>query len=62
MIGLYLVLLGMILTYIYFDAEMRGLNGWLIAGLAFFSGTIFGSVLWLAFRPKLKPQPIPVRS
>ncbi|WP_299759344.1 hypothetical protein [uncultured Pontibacter sp.] len=62
MIGLYLVLLGMILAYIYFDAEQRGMNGWLIAGMTFFSGTVAGALAWLIFRPKLKPQPIPVRS
>ncbi|AKD05703.1 hypothetical protein POKO110462_03195 [Pontibacter korlensis] len=62
MIGLYLVLLGLILTYVYYDAELRGLNGWVIAGLAFFSGTILGTIVWLVLRPKLKPQPIPIRS
>lgn len=61
-IGLYLVLLGMILSYIYYDAELRGQNGWLITGMVFLSGTLIGTVLWLAFRPKLKPQAIPIRS
>lgn len=59
-IGLYLVLLGMILTYVYYDAELRGMNGWLITMLAFFAGTALGTLIWLALRPKLKPQPIPV--
>ncbi|MCX2741096.1 hypothetical protein [Pontibacter anaerobius] len=62
LIGLYLVLLGMILAYVYFDAEQRGLNGWVIAGMTFFSGTIAGALAWLLLRPKLKPQPIPVRN
>ena len=61
MIGLYLVLLGLILTYVYYDAEMRGLNGWVVAALAFFAGTLFGTVIWLIVRPKLKPQLIPVQ-
>lgn len=61
-IGLYLVLLGMILTYVYYDAELRGLNGLLITGLVFFSGTLLGTLAWLALRPKLKPQTIPIRS
>ncbi|ARS34443.1 hypothetical protein [Pontibacter actiniarum] len=59
---LYLVLLGLILTYIYYDAELRGLNGWLITGLTFFSGTTLGALAWLLLRPKMKPQPVPVRS
>ncbi|MBC5994326.1 hypothetical protein [Pontibacter cellulosilyticus] len=61
-VGLYLLLLVSILAFIYFDAEQRGVNGWLIVAFTFFSGTIFGSLAWLVFRPKLKPQPIPVRS
>lgn len=62
LIGMYLVLLGMILAYVYFDAEQRGVNGWVIAGMAFFSGTIVGTLAWIIFRPKLKPQPVPVKS
>jgi uncharacterized membrane protein len=60
-VGLYVVLLGMILAYVYFDAQQRGLNGWLIAGMTFFTGTIAGALAWLLLRPKLKPQPIPVK-
>ncbi|MCC9137859.1 hypothetical protein ACFSKU_01805 [Pontibacter silvestris] len=58
---LYVLLMGFILTGIYFDAEQRGANGWLVAGLVFFSGTILGTLAWLVFRPKMQPQPIPVR-
>ncbi|GHA79065.1 hypothetical protein [Pontibacter akesuensis] len=61
-IGLYVVLLGMILTYVYYDAEMRGMNGWVITALAFFAGTALGTLIWIALRPKLKPIPIPVKS
>ena len=61
-IGVYMLLLVFILTWVYHDAEQRGLNGLVIAGLAFFTGTIFGTLAWLLLRPKMKPQPIPVRS
>ncbi|WP_460878970.1 hypothetical protein [Pontibacter rugosus] len=61
-IGLYAILLGMILTYVYYDAEMRGMNGFVVTTLAFFAGTVLGTLIWIALRPKLKPQPIPVRS
>lgn len=61
LVGLYLVLLGVILAYVYFDAEQRGLNGLFITLLTFFSGTIAGALAWLLLRPKLKPQPIPVK-
>ncbi|SFH02984.1 hypothetical protein [Pontibacter chinhatensis] len=61
LVGLYLVLLGVILAYVYFDAEQRGLNGLIITLLTFFSGTIAGALAWLLLRPKLKPQPIPVK-
>lgn len=61
-IGVYMMLLVFILTWIYYDAEQRGVNGVLVTALAFFSGTIFGTLVWLALRPNLKPQPIPVRS
>lgn len=60
-IALYLMLLAFILTWVYFDAEQRGVNGWVVMSLAFFSGTLFGTIVWLVLRPKLKPQPIPVR-
>ncbi|MDX5480745.1 MAG: hypothetical protein LPK07_03595 [Hymenobacteraceae bacterium] len=58
---LYLMLLSFILTWVYHDAEFRGVNGWLMVALTFFSGTIFGTLVWLVFRPRLKPQPVPVR-
>ena len=61
-IGVYMLLLVFILTWVYDDAERRGLNGWVITALAFFTGTIFGTLVWLALRPNLKPQPISVRS
>lgn len=61
-IGVYMMLLVFILAWVYHDAEQRGVNGWLVTALAFFSGTIFGTLAWLVLRPKLKPQPIPVRS
>ncbi|MCC9166812.1 hypothetical protein LN893_08135 [Pontibacter sp. XAAS-A31] len=61
-IALYLALLGFILTWVYFDAEQRGVNGFMIVALTFFSGTIFGTLAWLVLRPRLQPQPIPVRS
>lgn len=57
-----MMLLAFILTWVYHDAEQRGVNGWLVTAAAFFSGTIFGTLAWLVLRPKLKPQPIPVRS
>lgn len=61
-VGIYMMLLVFMLTWVYYDAEQRGLNGILITALTFFSGTIFGTLAWLLLRPKLKPQPIPVRS
>ncbi|MEJ8800656.1 hypothetical protein [Pontibacter sp. H249] len=61
-VGLYLLLLVFILAWVYHDAELRGMNGWLIVALTFFSGTLFGTVLWLMLRPKLEPQPVPIRS
>lgn len=61
-VGLYLLLLVFILAFVYHDAEARGVNGWLIVALTFFSGTLFGSLVWLALRPEIKPQPIPVRN
>ena len=61
-LGIYLILIGFILTWVYHDAEQRGVNGWLITGIAFFTGTILGTLAWILLRPNLKPQPIPVRS
>ncbi|MFD2999603.1 hypothetical protein ACFS7Z_04460 [Pontibacter toksunensis] len=61
-IGVYMMLLVFIQTWVYYDAEQRGVNGILVTALAFFSGTIFGTLAWLVLRPKLKPQPVPVRS
>ena len=55
---LYMALLAFILTWIYHDAELRGINGWLITGLTFFTGTIAGTFLWLVLRPKLRLQPV----
>ncbi|WP_439883406.1 hypothetical protein ACSX1A_09555 [Pontibacter sp. MBLB2868] len=59
--GLYLMLLLFMLVWVYHDAELRGVNGWLLMAITFFSGTISGILAWLIFRPKLKPQPIPVK-
>lgn len=53
---LYLGLLGFILTWVYQDAEMRGFNGWVVTAITFFTGTIFGTLVWLLIRPKLKKQ------
>ena len=61
-IGVYMLLLVFILTWVYHDAEQRGINGWLVTAMAFFSGTIFGTLIWLVLRPNLKPQPVRVRS
>ncbi|MHA6247557.1 hypothetical protein ACXYMU_06445 [Pontibacter sp. CAU 1760] len=61
-VGFYTLLLTFILTWMYHDAEQRGLNGGIIVGIAFFTGTILGLLAWLTLRPKLKPQPIPVKS
>ena len=61
MIVLYLTLLSFMLTWVYFDAEQRGINGWVIVLFTFLSGTRAGILSWLLLRPKLQPQPIPVR-
>ncbi|WP_347158936.1 hypothetical protein [Pontibacter chitinilyticus] len=58
---IYLLLLGLMLTWVYFDAEQRGINGWFILTITFLSGTLAGILGWLLLRPKLQPQPIPVR-
>ncbi|WP_242928693.1 hypothetical protein [Pontibacter vulgaris] len=54
----YSLLVTFILTCIYFDAEQRGIKGWLVVFLTFFSGTIFGTIVWLLLRPKLKTVPV----
>lgn len=61
-VGLYLLLLVFILAFVYHDAEARGVNGWLIVAMTFFSGTLFGALVWLALRPDSKPQPISIRN
>ncbi|MCJ8166685.1 hypothetical protein MKJ04_17700 [Pontibacter sp. E15-1] len=61
-IGIYTLILVFILTWLYHDAEQRGFNGMIIVAMAFFTGIVFGTLIWLAVRPTLKPQPIPVRS
>ncbi|WP_242920093.1 hypothetical protein [Pontibacter liquoris] len=61
MVVLYLTLLSFMLTWVYFDAEQRGINGWVIVLFTFLSGTLAGILGWLLLRPKLQPQPIPVR-
>ncbi len=59
---LYIGLLGFILTWVYHDAELRGINGWFVTLLTFMSGTIAGTFLWLLFRPRVKPQTIPIEA
>ncbi|MFD2515266.1 hypothetical protein ACFSRY_15445 [Pontibacter locisalis] len=60
--GLYLLLLVFMLVWVYHDAELRGVNGWFLMAITFFSGTVSGILAWLIFRPKLKPQPVPVKN
>ena len=60
-LAIYSLLVIFILTLVYHDAESRGVNGWLIVVPTFLSGTIFGTVLWLVFRPSLKPEPVLIR-
>ncbi|HEY4652450.1 MAG TPA: hypothetical protein VIG72_13595 [Pontibacter sp.] len=57
-VTLYLALLVFILTWVYHDAELRGINGWMVTVLTFFTGTIAGTFVWLVLRPKVKPQPV----
>ncbi|WP_033316867.1 hypothetical protein [Pontibacter roseus] len=60
--ALYSLLVVFILTWVYHDAESRGIMGWVVVIPTFMTGTIFGTVLWLVFRPSLKPDPVLVRS
>ncbi len=60
-IGIYALLLVFILTWLYHDAELRGINGLLLTAIVFLTGTVPGTLLWLVFRPTLKQQPIPIR-
>ena len=57
---LYIGLLGFILTGVYHDAELRGINGWMVMALTFFSGTIAGTFIWLLVRPRVKAQLVTV--
>ncbi|MER2997720.1 hypothetical protein [Pontibacter populi] len=57
---IYIGLLGFILTWVYHDAELRGINGWVVTVFTFFSGTIAGTFIWLVLRPKVKPQPVTI--
>lgn len=57
----YSLLVVFMLVWLYHDAESRGVMGWLIVVPAFVSGTLLGVILWLVFRPALKPAPVWVR-
>lgn len=58
---LYAALVIFMLVWTYHDAESRGVRGLLVVIPAFMTGTILGVVLWLMFRPELKPVPVMVR-
>lgn len=49
------------LVWTYHDAESRGVRGLLVVIPTFMTGTILGVILWLVFRPELKPVPVMVR-
>ncbi|MBD1395571.1 hypothetical protein H9Q13_00195 [Pontibacter sp. JH31] len=59
--AVYAVLVMFILVWMHQDAENRGIRGLLVVLPAFMTGTLPGMVLWLAFRPSLKPEPVLVR-
>ena len=60
-LAVYSLLVVFILVWVYHDAESRGINGWLVVVPTFLSGTILGTILWLTFRPSLKPEPVLIR-
>jgi uncharacterized membrane protein YhaH (DUF805 family) len=57
-LAVYSLLVVFILVRVYHDAENRGINGLLVVIPTFLSGTIFGTILWLVFRPSIKPEPV----
>lgn len=60
-LAVYSVIVTFMLVWLYHDAENRGIRGLLVVLPTFMTGTILGMVLWLAFRPALKPEPVLVR-
>ncbi|PKV76217.1 hypothetical protein BD749_1167 [Pontibacter ramchanderi] len=58
---IYSLLVVFMLVWTYHDAESRGVMGWLVVIPAFMTGTLLGVILWLVFRPALKPEPVWVR-
>ncbi|MHC2990484.1 hypothetical protein OB13_02395 [Pontibacter sp. HJ8] len=59
--AIYSLLVIFMLVWVYHDAESRGIHGLLVVLPAFLTGTIFGVVLWLIFRPTLQQELVPVR-
>lgn len=57
----YTIMVVFMLVWMYHDAESRGIRGLLVVLPTFMTGTILGMVLWLAFRPSLKPAPVLIR-
>ena len=57
----YSLLVIFMLVWTYHDAESRGVRGLLVVIPTFMTGTILGVILWLVFRPELKPVPVMVR-
>lgn len=60
-LAIYSLLVIFMLVWTYHDAESRGVRGLLVVIPAFMTGTILGVILWLVFRPELKPVPVMVR-
>ncbi|WP_229733779.1 hypothetical protein [Pontibacter amylolyticus] len=59
--AIYSLLVVFMLVWTYHDAESRGVRGLLVVIPTFMTGTILGVILWLVFRPELKPVPVLVR-
>ena len=57
----YSLLVIFMLVWTYHDAESRGVAGWAVVIPTFLTGTMLGVILWLVFRPALKPAPVFVR-
>ncbi|WP_303409787.1 hypothetical protein [Pontibacter sp. BT731] len=60
-LAIYSLLVVFMLVWTYHDAESRGVRGLLVVIPTFMTGTILGVILWLVFRPELKPVPVMVR-
>ncbi|GGG05279.1 hypothetical protein GCM10011323_07530 [Pontibacter amylolyticus] len=60
-LAIYSLLVVFMLVWTYHDAESRGVRGLLVVIPTFMTGTILGVILWLVFRPELKPVPVLVR-